>query len=187
MKIRLNRRDPRFLIGLFFVVAAAAMTVTVIYYARATVPVYQAKTDIAFGEQLTQENVELVNLPSLGGRYLVAEQMPKTAWAARSLQRGELIGAAAVSENKPGEFAQTVIRLAGPLPKSARVGTQISLWLVATNSDEPAQLLADDAVVAAIPEDSAGNYSVQVRLPVKELPDLLAASANDAKIMAATR
>lgn len=187
-------RDPRLLVGILLVVASVAGVLTLVSLQNQTVPMYVAREDIALGQKLDPDALRVVDvrLDAVQDRYLSAEQPPADDLHANALIRGgELVPVAAVGGRDPEGRKPLSVELTQELPVAVTVGTRVDLWAAArggnsTTYGEPKRLLQSVEVSALRELDSgfggASGQVVELLVTDKELPGLLSAIANEARL-----
>lgn len=189
-------RDPRLGVGLLLVAASVALGAWVVDDASRTVEVYAASSTLTPGDRLEDGDVHVVQTtPGAEGPYLpVADGLPEGAVLTRVVGAGEMVPAAAVSGEDELGLRPVVIPLAGSVPSGLGKGSVVDLWLtfpagLGQLEERPAPtLLAGDLVVADLVEADSlftggSGTSVEVLVPLAEIPEVLDAVSGDGAIV----
>lgn len=195
--LRLRRpgwRDPRLLAGVGLVAASVALGSWALRAAERTVPVFVVRETTVPGAGLDSAALGVADV-RLGGvdlaRYVRADvPLPAGAVALRVVEAGELLPAAAVGSAEDLALRPVGVPVTGRPPDAVRVGARVDLWFSppATARDEPARpsQLAAGLTVAEVDRPqgafAAGATTVQVLVPVAQLPDVLGALATDGRV-----
>ena len=195
--LRLRRpgwRDPRLLAGVALVAASVALGSWALRAAERTVPVFVVRQTTVPGAGLDSGALGVADV-RLGGvdlaRYVRADvPLPAGAVALRVVEAGELLPAAAVGSAEDLALRPVGVPVTGRPPDAVRVGARVDLWFSppATAHDEPARpsQLAAGLTVAEVDRPqgafAAGATTVQVLVPVAQLPDVLGALATDGRV-----
>ncbi|MEE6273415.1 hypothetical protein V2J56_08650 [Georgenia sp. MJ206] len=189
-------RDPRLGVGILLVAASVALGAWVVGDASRTVEVYAADSALAPGDRLTERRVRVVQTsPGTEGAYLrVADGLPADAVVTRVVGPGEMVPAAAVSSEDVLALRPVVVPLSGSVPSGLGKGSVVDLWL--THPARPGDLeerptptlLAGDLVVADLVEadtlfTGGSGTSVEVLVPLAELPGVLDAVSGDGAVV----
>jgi hypothetical protein len=189
-------RDSRLLIGLVLVLASVALGARAIAVAEGASPVYAATTTLPAGHQLVAADLRVVQV-RLGGDaapYLnPAATLDPGAVVLRTVGVGELVplsavGAAAALDRRP-----VAIPVAAPVPGDITVGAAVDVWSAprltgaAANTFGSAATVVTGAEVYSVTTDSGSlgvtrTASVQVLVTQAQLPLVLNALANNAKV-----
>ncbi|KAE8763932.1 hypothetical protein [Georgenia thermotolerans] len=193
-------RDPRLGVGVLLVAASVALGTWAVRDAAATTAVYAARQDLTPGDALDGDALVVAHV-RLGGpeeRYLpVADGVPDSAVALRTVGAGELVPRAAVGASEAVDLRPVVIPLGLSVPADLGPGTVVDLWLVPApptgglqpEAPAPPTLLGADLVVAEVLEDSSmftggTGVSVELLVPRLDLPDVLGALSSDGQLVA---
>ncbi|MBT1003011.1 hypothetical protein KIH31_10365 [Paenarthrobacter sp. DKR-5] len=186
-------KDPRLLVGILLVLASVAGVVALVGAADRTTEVYAARNGISVGERIDETALVRVRvrLGDLEGSYLTpAQGVPGGQVALRMVPKGELVarsglGSAAALDRKP-----VAITVEDQLPKEAVAGSRVDVWVSPPDArngfSEPKLLLSGAEISDLTPASTALGSSrstvVQVLVPDAQLPGLLGAQANKARI-----
>lgn len=196
--LRLRRpgwRDPRLLAGVALVAASVALGSWALRAAERTVPVFVVRDATVPGAALEPAALGIADV-RLGGvdleRYVRADvPLPAGAVALRVVGPGELLPAAAVGSAEDLALRPVGVPVTGRPPEAVRVGARVDLWFsppATAAHDEPAppSQLAAGLTVAEVDRPqgafAAGATTVQVLVPVAQLPDVLGALATDGRV-----
>ncbi|GHD00890.1 flagellar biosynthesis protein FlgA [Zhihengliuella salsuginis] len=187
-------RDPRLIIGLLLVVASIAGVVGLVTALDRTVDVYAAKDDLTVGEQISTEDLSVVEVrvDGMEDMYVSAgAPLEDGVRASAFVKAGELIPARAVVGTDQQGRKPVSVPVDGALSEAISVGGHVDVWSAAPSGvgnefGEPARVLqqVEVASVADIQSGFGGTSGTNLELLVTddELPALLGALANDAKI-----
>ncbi|WP_235559073.1 SAF domain-containing protein [Microbacterium sp. Leaf351] len=167
--------------GVWGVIAAARQSTTVLVAARTILP------GEAVGADATT-TAEVV-LGSGVDAYVLADTLAADAVATRTIEVGELVHRTAVGAPERATATTVVLRAAGDLPGEVRVGSTVDVWAAPAieggGYDTP-RILVAGAIVVALPASDAvvsrQGSAVEVSVPRADLVDVLAATANDARV-----
>jgi SAF domain-containing protein len=187
-------RDQRLLIGIVLVLASVALGARTMATADHTEPYYAARTTLATGTALTADQVRVVRVRISGGRaaYLRARQpLPAGQVVTRTIGAGELVPIAATAP--VGRLALRPVNIPiDQVPAGLAVGGRVDLWSSSPRPEGatgflPAHRIAERAEVFHVDRAGTGlnagrGASVQILLPAGELPAVLDALANEARI-----
>lgn len=186
-------KDPRLLVGILLVLGSVAGAISLVGSADRTTEVYAARNSIAVGEMLTEDNVVLVKvrLGDTEQHYITAEGgLPEGAVAVQRIGKDQLVpkenlGTVDALDRKP-----VAVAVDEALPSQAVAGTRVDVWVALPDSkngfSEP-KLLLPSAEIAQITAGatalgSSRSTVLMVLVPDSEMPALLGAQANQAKI-----
>jgi len=190
-------RDPRLLVGLALVAASVALGSWVVRTAQDTVAVYVVRQTTVPGDRLVSSDLSVahVRLGEVGlDGYLPADEpLPDEAVALRVVEAGELLPRSAVGSAADLALRPVAVPVRGVPSEAVRPGALVDLWFTAASgigddatAPDPAQLAAGLTVAeVARPQGalaSTGTTTVQVLVPVDDLPDVLAALAADGTV-----
>lgn len=185
--------DPRLLIGMLLVLVSVAGVVLLVGSADRTTEVFAAKDGIAVGERLTAENVvrAKVRLGDTEAHYLTAESgLSEGMVAVQRIGKDELVPKASLGTIDRLNRKPVAIAVEAALPAQAVAGARVDVWVAQPDAKngfgEPKMLLPG----AEIAEVMAGTTTLgsskstvlMVLVPDGQMPALLGAQANDAKI-----
>ena len=181
--------DPRFAIGIVLVVVSVLGVVGVVSAADSSVFVYAARSSLSPGDRVHASDVDArsVRLGSLGSRYLVDGDIPRTGFVVtRAVSAGELIPASAVGDVLGSAVASIVVSVSGELARSVGDGSVVDLWCAKETEDSvfgpPAVLVASATVVRVIAAEGViadrSQQSVELLVPRTKTAAVLEAIAN---------
>lgn len=195
--VRLTRpgwRDPRLLLGLVLISVSVALGSWVVGTAARTTPVWAAREAIVPGTELEAEDLEVreVRLGAAAETYLPVEgDAPTGLVVTRVVGAGELLPRAAVVEGAALDLRPVPVAPTGALPSGLEAGATVDLWHLpeaspagtasGTGGAPPApRQLAAGLTVAEVSRPTGtfavgSGVTVQVLVPVEDLPDVLAA------------
>jgi len=190
-------RDPRFVIGIVLIAASVLGCVLLVSQARGGIAVYQTTRAVAAGEPLDATNTHVVSARPESDAYLPEGALHEADVAARSLGAGELVPAGAVTSAADVDHRRLLVTVSTGLPDSAGPGDGLELWFVpsaragvgAAEEDTSPRLVSDSVTLIRIGEaataiGSAGGMRLEVRVPVEDLADVLAATGGDGSLTA---
>lgn len=187
-------RDPRLIVGLLLVLASVAGVVALLQSADRTDAYWAARKDLAPGAPLTADHFVAVeaNLAGADERYLSADEpAPVDRMLVSAVRAGELVPAAGVADTDPQQRRPVGLTLAEPLPAGVGVGDRVDVWVAMPKGEgrgfATPERLADRVEIAELVEDAGAfgagqSIRVQAMVGPKELPDLLEAKVQDARI-----
>jgi hypothetical protein len=191
-------RDPRVGVGVVLVAGSVALGTWVVGSATRGDAYYAAADTLTPGDPLDATRVRVVDarLGEAGSAYLRADAaLPDGAVLTRVVGSGELVPAAALAGAADVGLRPVGVPITGPLPSSVVAGASVDLWLteppaaVVGGESTPARAtpVATGLVVADVVADrallgAASTTSVEVLVPVVDLPDVLAALASEGDV-----
>ncbi|HET9657978.1 MAG TPA: hypothetical protein VFP72_21680 [Kineosporiaceae bacterium] len=189
-------RDTRLLVGLLIVLVSIAFGARVVAAADDTVPVYAAAGTLVTGRSLSSSDLVVVRvrLESGAANYLRAQSPPPAgATVLRTVGAGELVPVSAIGSAGAVQVRPVTVPVDGALPAGLRVGDRVDVWSSARDPAGGGSTYRPPVRVAMAAEVSAANRpdsglslaqgaSVQVLLESTELPRVLDALANGARI-----
>lgn len=188
-------RDSRLLVGLLLVLGSVALGARVVAAADQTSPVYVAAVTLPAGHPVTPADLRVARVRLGDGlaRYLSpGPTLPVELVLVRTVGAGELVPRSALGS--PAELARrpVAIPLDGPFPAGLRAGALVDIWsskrqgAAGLPAYRAPQRLASAAEVFAVTGEGsgldAGRAAVQVLLDPGQLPDVLEALANEARV-----
>jgi hypothetical protein len=189
-------RDSRLLIGVVLVLASVALGARAVAAAEGASPLYAATTTLPAGHHLVAADLRVVQV-RLGGAaatYLTpAAALDPGAVVLRTVGAGELVPAAAVGAASALDRRPVAIPVAAPVPDDITVGASVDVWSAprltgaAANGYGAATAVVNGAEVYSVTSDSGSlgvtrTASVQVLVAAAQLPLVLNALANSAKV-----
>jgi hypothetical protein len=186
-------KDPRLVVGILLVLASTAGVVSLLGAADQTTEAYAAREAIAVGERLTADKLHRVKvrLGDLEQRYLTPESgLAEGAVAVQRIGQDQLVprdslGALDVLDRKP-----VAVTVDEALPAQAVAGSRVDVWVALPDArngySQPALLLPGAEIAQLTPGStalgSARSTVVMVLVTDSQMPQLLGAQANKAKI-----
>ncbi|AMB57877.1 SAF domain-containing protein [Microterricola viridarii] len=190
--VRASRRpfwfDPRFAVGIVLVIGSVVGVYAVVAGVDDRAEVYAARGALPAGTTVTADQLETaaVSLGTLGDRYLAVGELPEQGLVlTRAVSAGELIPAAALSEQAEAGHTSVVVGLSGDIAAAVAPGARVDLWaaeqLEHGRFGPPAVILSAGEVVRVF--DGGGllggqGRSVELRLPTGKVAAVLQAIAN---------
>jgi hypothetical protein len=198
--MRLQRpawRDTRLVVGLLIVLASVALGARVVAAADDTVPVYAAHGTLVTGHPLTTADLTVVRVHlGVGAAPYLRAQSPPPAGAVllRTLGAGELVPVSALGQAAGLAVRPVTVPLDGTPAAGLRAGAKVDVWSSARDPAAGATAykapvrLAQAAEVSAVTTGEGSlsvstGGSVQVLLGETELPAVLDALANGARLV----
>lgn len=186
-------KDPRLLIGILLVLASVAGVVALVGAADRTSEAYAAREPIAVGEKLTADKLYpvRVRLGDVAGHYLTpADGLADGLVAVQRIGKDQLLPRESVGAVDGLNRKPVAVTIEESLPAQAVAGSRVDVWIALPDArngfSEPA-LLLPGAEIAEVTAGSAALGSsrstvVMVLVPDAQMPKLLGAQANKAKI-----
>ncbi len=186
-------KDPRLLVGVLLVLASVIGVISLVGSADKTTDVYAARDSIAVGEKLSQENVVLakVRLGETEEHYLTLESgLPEGLVAVQRVGKNQLIPRDSLGKVDALDRKPVTVTIEESLPDQAVAGTRVDVWVAlpdARNGFSEPKLLLPGAEIAQVTPGSTAlgssrNTEVMVLVADNQMPALLGAQANQAKI-----
>jgi hypothetical protein len=186
-------KDPRLLVGVLLVLASVIGVISLVGSADKTSDVYAARDSIAVGEKLSQENVVLakVRLGETEEHYLTLESgLPEGLVAVQRVGKNQLIPRDSLGKVDALDRKPVTVTIEESLPDQAVAGTRVDVWVAlpdARNGFSEPKLLLPGAEIAQVTPGSTAlgssrNTEVMVLVADNQMPALLGAQANQAKI-----
>jgi hypothetical protein len=186
-------KDPRLLVGVLLVLASVIGVISLVGSADKTTDVYAARDSIAVGEKLSQENVVLakVRLGETEEHYLTLESgLPEGLVAVQRVGKNQLIPRDSLGKVDALDRKPVTVTIEESLPDQAVAGTRVDVWVAlpdARNGFSEPKLLLPGAEIAQVTPGSTAlgssrNTEVMVLVVDNQMPALLGAQANKAKI-----
>lgn len=187
-------RDPRLVFGLILLALGIALGSAAVSVAGDTVSVYQAKTTIPTGQELskTDVNVSHVRINDHKSHYLTPD-VDQSWWdeqpvVQRTVAQGELIPLSAVASEEIRSFRPVNFDLPSTQDGAFKAGDFIDVWHVPdVRDDGEPQKIASEVEVSALTEDSStlslsGAHVATVLIPSSEVPTVLTARNGDGEV-----
>lgn len=185
-------KDPRLLVGILLVLASIAGVVALVRAADTSIVAYAAKEDIAVGQSVGLDQLVAVEvrLGNVEGRYLTSGGLPDGKVAVQRIAKGDLVPASSLGGAGGLGRKPLPITITEALPAEAVAGTRVDVWVAQPNGRngfaEPHRIAtaAEIAHVATAQSALGGAREtvVQVLLDEDQLPQLLGAQANKARV-----
>ncbi|UUL77744.1 hypothetical protein NG819_10780 [Pseudarthrobacter sp. Fe7] len=186
-------KDPRLLLGVLLVLVSVAGVIFLVGSADRTTEVYAARDGIAVGERLTLENVvrAKVRLGDTEQHYVtVADGLPQDVVAMQRIAKDQLVPKASLGEVDQLNRKPVALSIAQTLPSQAVAGARVDVWVAqpdAKNGFSEPKLILPGAEIAEVTTGSTALGSskttvLMVLVEDKQMPALLGAQANEAKI-----
>lgn len=194
--LRLKRpswKDPRLLVGLLLVLASVVGVVLLVARLDHTVPVYVAKSELHYGQAISEEDFMTVqvNLGEASDKYVLAtDDVPENMLAVRPVKSGELIAKAALDEAPPpGEqslmLALPVENISGLLP-----GDEIEIWVAERRGPQefadPSKVVTKGTLADLDNQQTTlgpvNTVKVRIWLPSSDIPKILKSQSNQSQI-----
>ncbi|TDT82535.1 hypothetical protein DFO47_102466 [Arthrobacter sp. AG258] len=186
-------RDPRLLVGVLLVLVSIAGVVFLVGSADRTTEVYAARDGIAVGERLTPENVvrAKVRLGDTEQHYItVADGLPQDVVAMQRIGKDQLVPRSSLGEVDRLDRKPVALTIDQTLPAQAVAGARVDVWVAqpdAKNGFSEPKLLLPGAEITEVATGSTAlgaskTTVLMVLVEDKQMPALLGAQANEAKI-----
>ena len=186
-------KDPRLLVGILLVLASVAGVVSLVGAADQTTEAYAAREPIAVGETLTADKLHRVKvrLGEVEQRYLTPESgLDAGLVAVQRIGKDQLLPRESVGQLDGLDRKPVAVTVEESLPAQAVAGSRVDVWVAlpdARNGFSEPTLLLSGAEIAQITAGSTALGSsrstvVMVLVPDAQMPKLLGAQANKAKI-----
>ncbi|UKA65467.1 hypothetical protein LFT44_13170 [Arthrobacter sp. FW306-05-C] len=186
-------KDPRLLVGILLVLASIAGVIFLVGSADRTTEVYAAREGIAVGERLTPENVvrAKVRLGDTEQHYITVEAgLPQDVVAMQRIGKDQLVPRASLGAVDQLNRKPVALNVEQTLPSQAVAGARVDVWVAqpdAKNGFTEPKLILPGAEIAEVANGSTALGSAKttvlmVLVEDKQMPALLGAQANEAKI-----
>jgi len=186
-------KDPRLLVGILLVLASVAGVVSLVGAADQTTEVYAAREPIAVGETLTTDKLHRVKvrLGEVEQHYLTPETgLDAGLVAVQRIGKDQLLPRESVGQLDGLDRKPVAVTVEETLPDQAVAGSRVDVWVALPDTrngfSEPSLLLAGAEIAQITPGSTALGSSrstvVMVLVPDAQMPKLLGAQANKAKI-----
>lgn len=181
------------MVGMLLVLVSVAGVVFLVGSADRTTEVFAARDGIAVGESLTPESVVRVKvrLGDAEQHYITAsEGLPGGAVAVQRIAKDQLVPRASLGEVDQLNRKPVAITVEQSLPSQAVPGARVDVWVAqpdAKNGFSEPKLILPGAEIAEVTTGSTTLGSsrttvLMVLVEDRQMPALLGAQANDAKI-----
>lgn len=189
---RALKADLRFVLGIALVVVSILGVWLIVSGADRTVPILRAARTISAGESVHAEDFQVVEvtLGPLEGDYLGPGRLAPGQVAARTLPKGELVPASAVTEEERTHTTTVVVESTTAIPEDVRAGAEVEIWqaplLEDGRSHDAPRILVGDAIVRSViqPDGMLADTGTQVEIVVDRgtVADVLAAVTGGAAL-----
>jgi hypothetical protein len=180
-------------VGVLLVLSSVVGVISLVGSADRTTEVYAAKDSISVGEKLTPDNVvrAKVRLGDSEQHYItVASGLPEGVVAVQRIGRDQLIPRESLGEVDALDRKPVALTIEETLPAQAVAGTRVDVWVAlpdARNGFSEPQLLLPGAEIAQVTAGSTAlgssrNTVLMILVTDRQMPALLGAQANEAKI-----
>jgi hypothetical protein len=186
-------KDPRLVVGILLVLASTAGVVSLLGAADQTTEAYAAREAIAVGERLTEDKLHRVKvrLGDLEQGYLTPESgLAEGAVAVQRIGPDQLVPRDSLGELDVLDRKPVAVTVDEALPAQAVAGSRVDVWVALPDArngySQPALLLPGAEIAQLTPGStalgSARSTVVMVLVTDSQMPQLLGAQANKAKI-----
>jgi hypothetical protein len=186
-------KDPRLIVGILLVLASVAGVISLLGAADRTTEAYAARAPIAVGETLTEDKLHRVKvrLDDLQKRYLTPESgLAVGLVAVQRIGQDQLVPRDSLGTFDRLDRKPVAVTVDEVLPAQAVAGSRVDVWVAlpdARNGFNQPTLLLPGAEIAQITPGStalgsARSTVVMVLVADSQMPQLLGAQANKAKI-----
>jgi hypothetical protein len=186
-------KDPRLVVGILLVLASTAGVVSLLGAADQTTEAYAAREAIAVGERLTADKLHRVKvrLGDLEQRYLTPESgLAEGAVAVQRIGQDQLVPRDSLGELDVLDRKPVAVTVDEALPAQAVAGSRVDVWVALPDArngyGQPTLLLPGAEIAQLTPGSnalgSARSTVVMVLVTDSQMPQLLGAQANKAKI-----
>jgi len=186
-------KDPRLLVGVLLVLASVVGVISLVGSADQTTEVYAARDSIAVGEKLTADNVvrAKVRLGETEQHYVTVEAgLPAGLVAVQRIGKNQLVPRESLATVDALDRKPVAVTIEESLPPQAVAGTLVDVWVAlpdARNGFSEPKLLLPGAEIAQVTVGSTAlgssrNTVLMVLVADKQMPAILGAQANKAKI-----
>lgn len=186
-------KDPKLIVGILLVLASVVGVTSLVGAADQTAEAYTAREAIAVGETLTVDKLNRVKvrLGDLEQHYLTpATGVADGLVAAQRIGKDQLVPRGSFGQADGLDRKPVAVTIDEVLPAQAVAGSRVDVWVAlpdARNGFSQPTLLLPGAEIAQITQGStalgsARSTAVMVLVADTQMPDLLGAQANKAKI-----
>ena len=181
--------DPRLLIGIMLIAVAVALTVSAISRADVTEPFYAARGTVVPGQQVTVDDLVIVNVKVAAGEYLGADTDLAGLVASRVIEPGELVPVSALVDADSFDGRPVAVESSRPLSDEVQPGAVVDVWVTreGIDSEHFSELVGSGLTVASVGSDggafaAAGAEVVYVVVDSDEVGDFLSALSGDGEV-----
>jgi hypothetical protein len=186
-------KDPRLLVGILLVLAAVAGATSLVGSADETSEYYTAREAIAVGEKLSVDKLNRVKvrLGDVEQHYLTpAGGVADGLVAVQRIGKDQLVPRASLGQLDNLDRKPVAVTIDEALPAQAVAGSRVDVWVALPDDrngfSQPTLLLPGAEIAQITPGStalgSARSTVVMVLVTDQQMPNLLGAQANKAKI-----
>ncbi|HEX9086686.1 MAG TPA: hypothetical protein VF867_04075 [Arthrobacter sp.] len=186
-------KDPRLLVGILLVLAAVAGVTSLVGAADQTAEAYTAREAIAVGEKLSVDKLNRVKvrLGDVEQHYLTpAGGVADGLVAVQRIGKDQLVPRASLGQLDNLDRKPVAVTIDEALPAQAVAGSRVDVWVALPDDrngfSQPTLLLPGAEIAQITPGStalgSARSTVVMVLVTDQQMPNLLGAQANKAKI-----
>lgn len=186
-------KDPKLIVGILLVLASVAGVISLVGAADQTAEAYTAREAIAVGEKVTVDKLNRVKvrLGDLEQHYLTpATGVADGLVAAQRIGKDQLVPRANLGQPDALGRKPVAVTIDETLPAQAVAGSRVDVWVALPDTrngfSQPTLLLPGAEIAQITPGStalgSARSTVVMVLVADGQMPDLLGAQANKAKI-----
>ena len=186
-------KDPRLLVGILLVLASVVGVVSLVGAADQTVEAYTAREAIAVGEKLTVDKLNRVKvrLGDVEQHYLTpAAGVEDGLVAVQRIGKDQLVPRESLGQLDALDRKPVAVTIDEVLPGQAVAGSRVDVWVALPDTrngfSQPTLLLPGAEIAQISPGStalgSARSTVVMVLVTDEQMPNLLGAQANKAKI-----
>lgn len=186
-------KDPKLLVGILLVLASVVGVISLVGAADQTAEAYTAREPIAVGEKLTADKLNRVKvrLGDVEQHYLTpATGVAEGLVAAQRIGKDHLVPRGSLGQPDSQGRKPVAVTVEEALPAQAVAGSRVDVWVALPDDrngfSQPSLLLPGAEIAQITPGStalgSARSTVVMVLVQDGQMPDLLGAQANKAKI-----
>ena len=186
-------KDPKLLVGILLVLASVVGVISLVGAADQTTEAYTAREAIAVGEKLTMDKLNRVKvrLGDVEQHYLTpATGVADGLVAVQRIGRDQLVPHESFGQLDRLGRKPVAVTIDEVLPAQAAAGSRVDVWVALPDTrngfSQPTLLLPGAEIAQITPGStalgSARSTVVMVLVPDEQMPSLLGAQANKAKI-----
>lgn len=186
-------KDPKLLVGILLVLASVVGVISLVGAADQTAEAYTAREPIAVGEKLTADKLNRVKvrLGDVEQHYLTpATGVAEGLVAAQRIGKDQLVPRGSLGQPDSQGRKPVAVTVEEALPAQAVAGSRVDVWVALPDDrngfSQPLLLLPGAEIAQVTPGStalgSARSTVVMVLVEDGQMPDLLGAQANKAKI-----
>ncbi|MCB5273841.1 hypothetical protein BJG92_01366 [Arthrobacter sp. SO5] len=186
-------KDPRLLIGILLVLASVVGVISLLGAADQTTEAFAAREPIAVGENVTADKLTRVKvrLGDVEQHYLAPESgLTEGLVAVQRIGKDQLVPRGSLGRLDALDRKPVAVTIDEALPAQATAGSRVDVWVALPDArngfSQPALLLPGAEIAQITPGStalgSARSTVVMVLVPDEQMPKLLGAQANKAKI-----